>query len=144
MNAFTYIIAGGLGLLIISLLALGRFYPGSGADVLDWKPTRSVETEVELEVDDLEQMLEAQNARRRRRGEPERTLREIEGNVAADLREQHQRRDAYLADQDTGGDGADEDFQQLLALKNQRRQRRGQPPLSVDELRAELEADRPR
>src|ERR687895_814164 len=53
-------------------LALGRWYPGSGAEQVDWRPTRSPEVEAELELDDVDQMLEAQNARRRASGRPER------------------------------------------------------------------------
>src|SRR5918992_665215 len=49
-------------------LALGRWYPGSGAEQVDWRPTRSPEVEAELELDDVDQMLEAQNARRRAAG----------------------------------------------------------------------------
>jgi hypothetical protein len=44
---------------------------GPGAEQLDWRPTRSPELEAANEVDDLEQMREAVNRRRRRRGEPE-------------------------------------------------------------------------
>jgi len=55
--------------------------------VLDWTPTRSVETEVELELDDIDQMLEAQNERRRRRGLPDRTEDDVRADVAAHERE---------------------------------------------------------
>ena len=59
--------------LIGVLLLLARAYPGSGADLVDWKPTRSHEVEAQLEIDDVQQMLEAQNEKRRRRGAPELT-----------------------------------------------------------------------
>ena len=93
MDAFTLIIVGGLAALVIAVLLLGMFYPGSGADVLDWKPTRSVETEAELELDDIDQMLEAQNERRRRRGEPERTEEDVRAQVAAELRDRQRTED---------------------------------------------------
>ena len=48
----------------------GVFYPGSGAEVLDWNPTRSPELEAQNEIDDLEQMREAANRRRRRGARP--------------------------------------------------------------------------
>jgi hypothetical protein len=95
VDDFSFIILGGVGALLIALFALGKWYPGSGADVVDWKPTRSIETEIELEMEDIEQMLEAQNERRRRRGEPERTEADIEREVAEHLRDQ-QRRAAQL------------------------------------------------
>jgi hypothetical protein len=66
------------------ILLVGHFYPGSGADLLDWKPTRSYETEVQLEVDDVQQMLDAQNEMRRRRGAPELTPEELSEKVAED------------------------------------------------------------
>jgi hypothetical protein len=62
-----------IGLIVLILVLLARAYPGSGADLVDWKPTRSHEVEAQLEVDDVQQMLEAQNEYRRRRGAPELT-----------------------------------------------------------------------
>ena len=92
MDPFAVVIFGGLAALILFILALGRWYPGSGADVLDWKPTRSLEAEAELELDDIEQMLEAQNARRRARGERERTEDDIHQLIVEHEREQADRR----------------------------------------------------
>jgi hypothetical protein len=77
---FSFIV--GIGIL----LALGRWYPGSGAEQVDWRPTRSPEVEAELELDDVDQMLEAQNARRRATGRPERTEEDVRIQVAEDER----------------------------------------------------------
>jgi hypothetical protein len=41
------------------------------ADLLDWKPTRSPEVEAQNEIDDVQQMIEAQNEYRRKRGAKE-------------------------------------------------------------------------
>jgi hypothetical protein len=68
---FILLTLGMVGFIVLLLVLLARAYPGSGADLVDWKPTRSYETEAQLEVDDLDQMIEAQNAYRRRRGAPE-------------------------------------------------------------------------
>ncbi|MEA2458398.1 MAG: hypothetical protein QOC95_1370 [Thermoleophilaceae bacterium] len=95
MDGFALVIFGGLAALVIFFLALGRWYPGSGAEQLDWKPTRSVETEVELELDDIDQMLEAQNERRRRRGQAERTEDDVRADVAAQERELKERAERY-------------------------------------------------
>jgi hypothetical protein len=65
---FILLTLGMLGLIVGVLVLLARAYPGSGADLLDWKPTRSPEVEAQLEVDDVQQMIEAQNEYRRRRG----------------------------------------------------------------------------
>ena len=54
------------------------FSKRSALEILDWKPTRSPEVEAENEVDDVEQMIAAQNEIRRRRGKPERTLEDVE------------------------------------------------------------------
>jgi hypothetical protein len=67
-----------VGLLVLCLVLLARAYPGSGADLVDWKPTRSHEVEAQLEIDDVQQMIEAQNEYRRRRGEIELTEEDAE------------------------------------------------------------------
>lgn len=59
--------------IVLVLWLLGRSYPGSGADLLDWKPTRDFQTELELEQDDISQMIAAQNRYRRKRGARELT-----------------------------------------------------------------------
>ncbi len=68
------LVTGGMvAFIILVLVLLGRSYPGSGADLLDWKPTRDYETELQLEQDDISQMLAAQNEYRRKRGAAELT-----------------------------------------------------------------------
>jgi hypothetical protein len=62
-----------VGFIVLCLVLLARAYPGSGADLVDWRPTRSHEVEAQLEVDDVQQMLDAQNEYRRRRGASELT-----------------------------------------------------------------------
>jgi hypothetical protein len=81
VDAFPLIVLGGIGLVVLALVLLARLYPGSGADVLDWRPTRSYETEIELEMEDVQQMLEAQNEYRRKRGERELTEDEVRESV---------------------------------------------------------------
>lgn len=77
---------GVLAFIIGALLLVGHFYPGSSADLVDWKPTRSPEVEVQNEIDDVRQMLEAQNEMRRRRGAPEITEADLNAAVAEDER----------------------------------------------------------
>ena len=133
MDPFVVIIFGGIALLIIALLVIGAFHPRSGADVLRWEPTRSPEVEAQNEIDDLDQMLEAQNERRRRRGEEERTLDEVELSVVEFEHEQRRRREAYAE--------VDQDIEDLLALKNERRARKGLPPITREEYEAELKGE---
>jgi len=68
---FVLLTVGMLALIIGVLVLVGHFYQGSAADLVDWKPTRSPEVEAQNEIDDVRQMLEAQNEMRRRRGAPE-------------------------------------------------------------------------
>ncbi len=77
MDPVTIVMLAIAGLFVLAILLLGRFYPGSGAEQLDWRPTRSPELEAANEIDDVEQMREAVNRRRRRRGEPELTEDEL-------------------------------------------------------------------
>lgn len=62
---------GFVAAIALLLVAVSRLHPGSGADLLDWGPSRSYEKEVELELEDVQQMIDAQNERRRRDGRPE-------------------------------------------------------------------------
>jgi len=73
-----------LAFLVGVLVVVGHFYPGSSADLVDWTPTRSPQVEAENEIDDIQQMLEAQNEMRRRRGAPERSEQELRDEVAAE------------------------------------------------------------
>jgi hypothetical protein len=65
-----------LVVLAVVTARLFRDYPAS--ELLDWKPTRSPELEAQNEVDDVRQMLEAQNEYRRRRGAEERTEADVD------------------------------------------------------------------
>ena len=132
-----------IGGLLVWLIFLGLYHPRSGADVLQWRPTRSPELEAQNEVDDLEQMLQAANERRRARGEPELTEEVLQARVIEDRREQNELRAAYRAANDDESDEAVEaDIAQMLARVNDGRRRRGEPELSrLAEYRARLEAD---
>jgi hypothetical protein len=84
---------GGILVVIGVLLLLAKIYPGSGADLLDWRPTRSYELEAELELQDVQQMIDAQNEYRRRRGAPEVSEEDVRDSVVRQEQE-------GLADQD--------------------------------------------
>ena len=84
MDAFTVVFGGTLAFFVIFVLLLGVFSKRSARDYLDWKPTRSPEVEAQNEIDDVEQMIAAQNELKRRRGAPEITEEEIEARVQED------------------------------------------------------------
>jgi hypothetical protein len=86
MDEFGVFVFGALIVGFLVFYAIGKYYPGSGADVVDWHPTRSPEVEAQLEMEDLEQMLEAQNVRRRRSGRPEITEEDVAAQVEDDRR----------------------------------------------------------
>jgi hypothetical protein len=84
VDEFAAFVVFGSLVVIGIFLAIGRWYPGSGAEQVDWRPTRSPEVEAELEIDDVDQMIEAQNRRRRATGRDEITEDDIRAQVAAD------------------------------------------------------------
>ena len=94
-----------LGVLVVALLLIGRFHPGSGADVLDWKPARPLDAQAQDEQDDIEQMLAAQNERRRRRGLPDRTEEQVRAQVDADRRALDAYRRSVAEDRGAGEGG---------------------------------------
>ena len=99
MDPFTLIVTVSMVLGFLAIIALGMFHPRSGADVLDWKPTRSPEVEAQNDIDDVEQMIAAQNRMRERRGKSARSQHEIEMQVADQQRELSEYADRYWADQ---------------------------------------------
>jgi len=119
--------------MLVGLVLLGLFHPRSGAQTLDWRPTRSPEQEIQNEIDDLDQMLEAANARRRRRGEAELTEDAIRARVGADLADTIKRREDHLAELEVV---------QMLDAKNARRRAKGLPEISVEEYRARILGER--
>lgn len=111
---FILLTGGSVVLLVGLLMLLARAYPGSGADLLDWKPTRSYETEVQLEQDDVRQMIEAQNEYRRKRGAPELTHADASRMAAEDEEVRDKARPGYekrlrITDPEGRGLGSDDD-----------------------------------
>jgi hypothetical protein len=129
VDPFVLALAGFLIAMVIALLLIGRFYPGSGLEQVGMRSAREiVERREELEAEDLDQMLAAHNERKRRRGEPEVTLDQLEMRVADDQRELRRRREEYAADQD---------LDELLEATNARRRARGLPERTREEVQRE-------
>jgi hypothetical protein len=95
MDEFGLFVFGALVVVVLIFLAIGRFYPGSGAEQVDWKPTRSPELEVELELEDVDQMIEAQNERRRASGRPEITEEGVRAQVEEEERWRRDQSERY-------------------------------------------------
>jgi hypothetical protein len=82
---FIALTLGLLVLLFLIMVALARaFERNSVAEIIDWKPTRSPEVEAQNEVDDVRQMIEAQNVYRRKRGAREITEEDVERQARED------------------------------------------------------------
>ena len=82
LTLLTLLLLGVLAVLVVVTAHVFRDYPAS--ELLDWKPTRSPELEAQNEVDDLRQMIEAQNEYRRRRGAEEITEADVQRQAAED------------------------------------------------------------
>jgi hypothetical protein len=78
VDVFTLVCGGLLVFFVVATLLLGLFSKRSALEILDWKPTRSAQVEAENEIDDVDQMIAAQNQLRARRGKPPRTREDIE------------------------------------------------------------------
>jgi hypothetical protein len=78
VDAFTIVCGGLLAFFFVTTLLLGVFSKRSALEILDWRPTRSPEAEAENELDDVDQMIAAQNEIRARRGKPPRTREDVE------------------------------------------------------------------
>jgi hypothetical protein len=135
VDPFAAVILSGIVIVVVAVWLLGRFYPGSGLEQVGLRSVREIsETREALEAEDLEQMLAAHNARRRARGQAEVTAAEMELRVAADVRDQERRREAYLADHE---------LDQLLEVTNRRRRARGLPERTREQAREEFGGGKP-
>ena len=103
-----------------------------GMELFGLRSARQItEEREELEAEDLAQMLAAHNERRRRRGEADVTVADLERRVMEDLNEQRRRSEAYLADRD---------LDELLEATNARRRARGLPERTREEVQREFGA----
>jgi hypothetical protein len=92
---FVLLTLGMLALMIGVLVLVGHFHQGSSADLIDWKPTRSPEVEARNEIDDVQQMLDAQNEIRRRRGVAEIDEAQLRAEVEEEEMERLRRGDPF-------------------------------------------------
>jgi hypothetical protein len=133
VDAFAFVLLGGLVALGLWMWLLGRHYPGGGLDQVGLKSAREIsETREALEAEDLDQMIAARNARRRARGEPEVTAAQYEVQVVSDLHAQRRRHEE---------DVADREFDELLAATNAHRRKRGMPERTRAQAREEFGAE---
>jgi len=103
VDTFTLIVTGAMVALIVWVVLLGLYHPKSGAEILDWHSTRSPELEAQNDIDDLAQMIAAQNELRTRHGKHVRTEDDFERDVARHRRELDEYAERYWADQEQLG-----------------------------------------
>jgi hypothetical protein len=140
-SAFLWVVVGvcvvGVVGVIVAVLTSRRDWAQYGSDrlLLDSELPRAPAADLQRD-EEVRQMLEARNARRRRRGEPELDV-ETELTRLTALAEI----DA-AGDTDTDGDGELRDeIRQLVVARNHRRARKGLAPLDVEtEIARELSA----
>lgn len=132
MDPFALVLLAGLAVLILWVWILGRANHSRGMEPFGLRSARQItEEREELEAEDLAQMLEAHNERRRRRGEAEMTVADLERRVMEDVNEQRRRREAYLANRE---------LDELLEATNARRRARGLPERTREEVQREFGA----
>lgn len=127
MDSFALIVIAVIVLLVTAVVLIGILYPGSGADQLDWRQTRSAELEFTNEIDDLDQMEAAVNAKRRARGAAEISHAELRAEI-----------DRELAGIDENDALEREDLRQLLEVRNSRRRARGEQEQTLEEFERSL------
>ena len=89
---------GLLLLLVVVLVFVAHVSQRRDVELVDWKPTRSPEVEAQNEIDDVRQMVEAQNEMRRRRGAPEIDEERLRAEVEVEEIERLRRGDRFEAD----------------------------------------------
>lgn len=135
MDPFTVVLIGGLVALILWIVILGKFAPGSGLEQLGWKSAQQIyEKREALDVEDLDQMLAAHNERRRKRGEADLTVEDLEMRVAQDISDQRRRREELQAER-----LEERDLGELLETTNARRRARGLPERTLEEVKREFD-----
>ncbi|MEI7692231.1 MAG: hypothetical protein WCJ50_06870 [Actinomycetes bacterium] len=127
MDSFALIVIVVIVLLVTAVVLIGILFPGSGADQLDWRQTRSAELEFTNEIDDLEQMEAAVNAKRRARGAAEISHVELKAEIDREMAGIHE--DPKLEQ---------EDLAQLLEARNSRRRKRGEAEQTLEEFERSL------
>ncbi len=127
MDPFALIVIVVIALIISAVVLIGILFPGSGADQLDWRQTRSAELEYTNEIDDLAQMEAAVNAKRRARGAAEISHLELKAEIERELAGIHEDEDLE-----------EEDLRQLLEARNARRRARGEAEQTLEEFERSL------
>jgi hypothetical protein len=130
VDPFAIVLLAALAVGGLWIWMLGRANQSRGLERFGLRSAREItEARESLDAEDLAQMLAAHNARRRRRGEEDVTVADLERRVMEDVRDQQRRREEYLADLD---------LDQLLEATNARRRARGLPERTREDVRRDF------
>jgi hypothetical protein len=144
MDPFVLVLIVAFVAFVLWVAVLGRHAPGSGLEQLGLRSANEIsERRASLEADDLAEMVEARNARRRARGEAEVSADDIEMQVMADINAQRRRdREQAMARkaQSAAQTEADRELDELLEATNARRRARGLPERTREEAMREFDA----
>jgi hypothetical protein len=87
MDAFTLIVFGGIVVVVLVFLAIGFWHPARALEITDAARQESWAAQARIEERDVGEMVAAQNAYRRARGEEEITAADVERAAAERQRE---------------------------------------------------------
>jgi hypothetical protein len=142
MDVVAIVLIVGVVALVLWVAFSPRYSSRAGLDALGLRSgTEIVERRAALEADDLEQMIEARNARRRARGEPEISAEDYEMQLMADINQQRKRDQESLQaarDQAKGKAEAEAEIAEMLEATNARRRARGLPERTREDLEREF------
>lgn len=138
MDPFAVVLLAGLVGLVLFVVLVGRYSGDTSMERLGLRTSTEItEARSALEAEDLQQMLEARNARRRARGEAEVNADDYEMQVMADIHAQRKRDQEYI-DQRRSKSEADRELEELLEATNARRRARGLPERTREEAEREF------
>jgi hypothetical protein len=131
------LIVGVVGLIVWVAIS-PRYSPRGGLDALGLRSGPEItERRAALEAEDLEQMMEARNARRRARGEAEISAEDYEMQLMADINAQR-KRDQETLQQAQNKAEAEREIAEMLEATNARRRARGLPERTREDLEREF------
>lgn len=142
MDVVAIVLIVGVVALVLWVAFNPRYSSRAGLDALGLRSgPEIVEQRAALEAEDLAQMMEARNARRRARGEPEISAEDYEMQLMADINAQRRRDQQMLqATKDQAKDKAeaDREIEELLEATNARRRARGLPERTREDVEREF------
>ena len=138
MDVVAIVLIVGVVALIVWVAISPRYSPRGGLDALGLRTGPEItERREALEADDLAQMIEARNARRRARGETEISAEDYEMQLMADINAQR-KRDQEALQQVKNKAEAEAEIEEMLEATNARRRARGLPERTREDLEREF------